>query len=71
MASFGAGYGGQQQMSNQVTQFTESIDTELPLPPNISEPISCLKFAPINQTFSQFGPPMLLAAFWDGNMIIY
>jgi len=51
--------------------FTDPNDSELPLPPNTIEPVSILKFAPMNQTYSQFGTPMLLAAFWDGNLIIY
>ena len=33
--------------------------------------MSILKFAPISQTYQQFGSALLFAGFWDGNMIIY
>jgi mRNA export factor len=33
--------------------------------------VSILKFAPISQTYQQFGSALLFAGFWDGNIIIY
>lgn len=39
------------------------------MPPN-SDHISCLKFAPMNQTYQQFGS-LLACAFWDGTLVIY
>lgn len=54
----------------QNAQFTDSHDTEIPIT-FTNESISCLKFAPLNQTYAGFGTPILAAAFWDGSIAIY
>ena len=45
---YGSTFGGGQQQQQQYEQFTDAHDTEFPLPPNTNEPVSCLKFAPLN-----------------------
>lgn len=51
--------------------FLDQNDTELPLPPQITESVSVLKFAPQqNPAYGNF-PTMLACALWDGTVIVY
>eukprot|EP00347_Sterkiella_histriomuscorum_P013043 403366232 len=61
---FGAN-AGQQAAPSDGTQF----DNEIQHP--FTDAISCLKFAPLNQTYQSIGSPILAAASFDGNIVIY
>eukprot|EP00347_Sterkiella_histriomuscorum_P017243 403350135 len=61
----GGGYGANTNAAPDGTQF----DNEIQHP--FTDAISCMKFAPINQTYQQIGSPILAVASWDGNIVIY